>query len=169
MTWAILHLRAFWGLFCPDFYSDIEDFNQILCRYLPKKLAAKISESKLSLCEGFATTRTPCIYPPKIQKVIEIPDVVRIPERAEIVEVDELAQVLKVVKEGVEVPPEKPSCLNCDAEMMHDHQCEAIESDSSWEDVENEKDLYPTLDVESENWDEKFTISIRRFHGILPN
>ena len=107
--------------------------------------------------------------PPKIQKVIEIPDVVRVPERAEIVEVDELAQVLKVVKEGVEVPPEKPSCLNCDTEMTHYHQCEAIESDSSWEDVENEKDLYPTLDVESENWDEKFTISIRRFHGILPN
>ena len=28
---------------CPDFYSDIECFTQILCIYLPKKLAAKTS------------------------------------------------------------------------------------------------------------------------------
>jgi len=34
------------GLFCPDFCSDIEDFTQILCRYLPKKLAAKTSAPK---------------------------------------------------------------------------------------------------------------------------
>ena len=32
-----------YALFCPDFYSDIEDFTPILCRYLPKKLAAKTS------------------------------------------------------------------------------------------------------------------------------
>ena len=32
-----------YALFCPDIYSDIEDFTQILCRYLPKKLAAKTS------------------------------------------------------------------------------------------------------------------------------
>ena len=55
LTWAMSHLRAFvanqvlsriralLGLICPDFYSDIEDFTQILCRYLPKKLAAKTS------------------------------------------------------------------------------------------------------------------------------
>jgi len=54
----VLHLRAFvanqvmsrirtyLGLFCPDFYSDIEVFTQILCRYLPKKLAAKTSAPK---------------------------------------------------------------------------------------------------------------------------
>ena len=36
-------IRAFLGLFCPDFYSDIRDFTQILCRYLPKKLAAGTS------------------------------------------------------------------------------------------------------------------------------
>ena len=30
-------------MFCPDCYSDIEDFTQIVCRYLPKKLAAKTS------------------------------------------------------------------------------------------------------------------------------
>ena len=63
----------------------------------------------------------------------------------------------------------EPSCSNCDAEMTHDHQCETIESDSSWEDVENDQDLYPTLDVESQDWDEKFTNSIRRYHGIYPN
>ena len=40
---VLLQVRAFWGLFCPDFYSDIEDFTQILCRYLPNKLAAKTS------------------------------------------------------------------------------------------------------------------------------
>jgi len=55
VTWALSHLRAFvanqvlsrirafLGLFCPDFYSDIRDFTQILCRYLPKKLAAGTS------------------------------------------------------------------------------------------------------------------------------
>ena len=55
MTWALSHLRAFvanqvlsrirafLGLFCPDFYSDIRDFTQILCRYLPKKLATGAS------------------------------------------------------------------------------------------------------------------------------
>ena len=43
MTWAMSHLRAFvanqvlsriralLGLICPDFYSDIRDFTQILC------------------------------------------------------------------------------------------------------------------------------------------
>ena len=55
LFWTMSHLRAFvanqvlsrirayLGLFCPDFYSDIGDFTQILCRYLPKKLAAKTS------------------------------------------------------------------------------------------------------------------------------
>ena len=65
-------------------------------------------------------------------------------------------------------PSEKSSCLNCDAVMTSDHQCEALssdsDSDSKWEDVENERDLYPTLDVESEDWAEKFTKSIQRFH-----
>ena len=50
VTWAMSHLRAFvanqglsriraFFMSCPDFYSDIEDFAQILCRYLLKKLA----------------------------------------------------------------------------------------------------------------------------------
>ena len=34
---------------CPDFYSDIEDFTQILCRYLPKKLAVGTSEMESRL------------------------------------------------------------------------------------------------------------------------
>ena len=63
MTWALSHLRAFvanqvlsrirafLGLFCPDFYSDIRDFAQILCRYLPKKLAAGTSDSEGWLCQ----------------------------------------------------------------------------------------------------------------------
>ena len=49
VTWAMSHLRAFvanqglsriraFFMSCPDFYSDIEDFAQILCRYLLKKL-----------------------------------------------------------------------------------------------------------------------------------
>ena len=61
MTWALSHLRAFvanqvlsrirafLGLFCPDFYSDIRDFTQILCRYLAKKLAAGTSGAKLGI------------------------------------------------------------------------------------------------------------------------
>ena len=55
----MLHLRAFvanqvltlmrflLGLFCPDFYSDIEDFTQILCRYLLKKLVVGTSGADL--------------------------------------------------------------------------------------------------------------------------
>ena len=63
------------------------------------------------------------------------------------------------------VPPKKSSCVNCEAEMTPDHQCEATDSESNWEDVESDQDLYPTLDVESDDWAEKFTNSIRRFHG----
>jgi hypothetical protein len=59
------------------------------------------------------------------------------------------------------VSPEKLSCLNCDAEMTLNHQCEADESDSSWEDIDSEQDLYPTLDMESDDWAEKFTNNIR--------
>ena len=40
---VLSQIRVLLGLYCPDFYSDIEDFTQILCRYLPKKLAAKTS------------------------------------------------------------------------------------------------------------------------------
>ena len=36
-------IRAYFGLFCPDFYSDIRDFTQILCRYLARILAAGTS------------------------------------------------------------------------------------------------------------------------------
>ena len=69
------------------------------------------------------------------------------------------------------VPPERSrlsSCVNCDAEMTPDHQCVATDSDSNWEDIENEQDLYPTLDLNSEDWAEQFTNSIRTFHGISP-
>ena len=62
------------------------------------------------------------------------------------------------------MPPKKSSCLNCEAEMKPDHQCEATDSDSSWEDVESDQD--PTLDLESEDWAENFTNSIRSFHGL---
>ena len=66
-------------------------------------------------------------------------------------------------------PPERSSsCVNCDAEMTPDHQCEATDSDNNWEDIENEQDLYPTLDMNSEDWAEQFTKSIQTFHGINP-
>ena len=52
--------------------------------------------------------------------------------------------------------------------MNLDHQCEAVDSDSSWEDIENEQELYPTLDMNSEDWAEQFTHSIQTFHGISP-
>ena len=60
------------------------------------------------------------------------------------------------------------NCLNCDAEMTVHHQCEdilATDSEGNWEDIESEQDLYPTLDLESDDWADKFTNSIRRFHG----
>ena len=62
-------------------------------------------------------------------------------------------------------PSKESSCFNCEAAMTPDHQCEAVDSDSNWEDVENELDLFPTLEVDSEDWAEKFTNNIRRFHG----
>ena len=56
--------------------------------------------------------------------------------------------------------------------MTTEHQCEAIDGESNWEDFESEHDdleseqnLYPSLDLDSEDWAKKFTDSIRRFHG----
>ena len=46
---VLSRIRAFLDLFCPDFYSDIEHFTQILCRYMPKKLAAKTSVPDVGL------------------------------------------------------------------------------------------------------------------------
>ena len=40
---VLSRILAFLGVFCPDFYSDIEDFTQILCRYLSKISAAGTS------------------------------------------------------------------------------------------------------------------------------
>ena len=62
----------------------------------------------------------------------------------------------------------KPKCCNCDAEMTPYHQCETSDSDGSWEDIESEEDSYPTIDLNSEDWAEKFTDSIRSFHGSNP-
>ena len=42
-------IRAYFGLFCPDFYSDIRDFTQILCRYLSKISAAGTSGSQTAI------------------------------------------------------------------------------------------------------------------------
>ena len=48
--------------------------------------------------------------------------------------------------------------------MTCDHQCEAQDTDSSWEDIESELEdeqkLYPTLDLDSEDWAENFSESI---------
>ena len=41
---------------------------------------------------------------------------------------------------------------------------EATDSDSDWEDVVNERDFYPTIDMDSEDWAEKFLKSIRIYH-----
>ena len=45
---VLSRIRAFLGVFCPDFYSDIEDFTHILCRYLSKISAAGTSEPEVS-------------------------------------------------------------------------------------------------------------------------
>ena len=44
------------------------------------------------------------------------------------------------------VSSEKSRCLNCDAEMTLDHQCKVLNSDSNWEDVESDDNMYPTID-----------------------
>ena len=60
----MLHLRTFvanevlspisvlLGLFSPDFYSDSDDFTQILCRNLPKKLVAKTFATAATMSGG---------------------------------------------------------------------------------------------------------------------
>ena len=65
--------------------------------------------------------------------------------------------------------------------VLPEKQVETADSDSSWEDIQSEQDLedsveesedsvaesedsYPTIDVNCEDWAEKFTNSIRRFH-----
>ena len=58
------------------------------------------------------------------------------------------------------VPPKMMNCLNCEEEMTPGHQCVSTDSESNWEDVES--------DVQSEDWAEQFTNSIRRFHGANP-
>ena len=57
-------------------------------------------------------------------------------------------------------------CQDC-AKMTLDHQCEAVDSDSSWEDLESEEELYPTFDPDK-NWAQEFSNSIQRFHGSSP-
>ena len=53
-------------------------------------------------------------------------------------------------------------------------ECETVttDSDSNWEDIESEQDCedsvedtYPTIDVNCEDWAEKFTNSIHKFHN----
>ena len=70
--------------------------------------------------------------------------------------------------EEVAMEAEVLKCCNCDGEMTLDHQCEISDSDGNWEDFESEEDSYPTLDLNSEDWADKFTNSIRRFHGSNP-
>ena len=55
---VLSRIRAFLGVFCPDFYSDIEDFTQILCRYLSKISAAGTSGRELGSLPAQADSRT---------------------------------------------------------------------------------------------------------------
>ena len=43
-------------------------------------------------------------------------------------------------------------------------QCEA--TDSEWEDIDHEQELYPTLEIDREDWADRFTNSIRTYHGV---
>ena len=72
------------------------------------------------------------------------------------IQVEQVVEVEKVEQ----VSPKKLSCLNCEEEMTPGHQCDSTDSESNWEDVES--------DVESEDWAEEFSNSIRRFHGLNP-
>ena len=63
---------------------------------------------------------------------------------------------------------EKARCLNCDVEMTIDHQCGDLNSDSDWEDVESDENMYPTIDLDCEDWADKFTASIHQFHEANP-
>ena len=47
--------------------------------------------------------------------------------------------------------------------MTPDHQSVITDNDSDWEDIENEQDLYPTFDVNSETWAEELTNSMTHF------
>ena len=56
---VLSRIRAFLGVFCPDFYSDIEDFTQILCRYLSKISAAGTSDSYTKISKNLGYTPWP--------------------------------------------------------------------------------------------------------------
>ena len=49
--------------------------------------------------------------------------------------------------------------MNCEAKMTFDHQCDALDTDSdgNWEDIENECEIYPTIELDCEDWDEKYS------------
>ena len=74
--------------------------------------------------------------------------------------VEKMAKEDEVEKMANPVSPKTLSCLNCEEEMTPGHQCLSTDSESNWEDVES--------DVQSEDWAEQFTNSIRRFHGLNP-
>ena len=121
----------------------------------------------------------PCVkaFPlpaPLVFTPLKIPVDVEIPTSnvSEVVEsIEEVVTVEVEMSEKLKKEPKQdltPRCCNCDAAMTLDHQCETSDSDSNWEDIESEENSYPTLDLNSEDWAEKFTDSIRSFHGSNP-
>ena len=75
-------------------------------------------------------------------------------------DLEKLEEEKKRRKVHIPVSPKILSCLNCEEEMTLGHQCQSTDSENNWEDVES--------NVESEDWAEKFTNSIQRFHGLNP-
>ena len=52
--------------------------------------------------------------------------------------------------------------------MTLNHQGEVLNSDSDWEDVESDNNLYPTIDLDCEDLADKFSDSIHRNHRANP-
>ena len=52
--------------------------------------------------------------------------------------------------------------------INHSHRYDGTDSDTNWEDVGNGQDLNPILECDCDDWVEKFTNSIWRYHGISP-
>ena len=52
--------------------------------------------------------------------------------------------------------------------MTLNHQGEVLNSDSDWEDVESDNNLYPTIDLGCEDWGDKFSDSVHQNHWASP-
>ena len=52
--------------------------------------------------------------------------------------------------------------------MTLNHQGEVLNRNSDWEDDESDNNLYPTIDLDCEDWSDNFSDSIHQNHWANP-